>query len=250
MAYARINMGWRMANHLVLALESALAVFGIRSLYEQPPYDVIERIGEVEIRAYGPRLAAETTVAAANEEAGRNEAFRILAGYIFGGNLEQVNIAMTTPVATGAAAVSGPGGSPAAAREIPMTVPVEKRVGRNIAHGDCRRAGGVSMRFFLPGKVTQDTPRPNDARVKIVQIPEETIAALTFAGRGNEAALAEKKRALLAALADSLWRAAEEPYTLFYDPPFTISFLRRNEVAVRVIATRGYSFGRDSRPGR
>jgi SOUL heme-binding protein len=248
MAYARINMGWRMANHLVLALESALAVFGIRSLYE---YDVIERIGEVEIRAYGPRLAAETTVAAANEEAGRNEAFRILAGYISGGNLEQVNIAMTTPVATGAAAASGPGGSPAAARAIPMTVPVEKRVGRNIAHGDCRRAGGVSMRFFLPGKVTQDTPRPNDdARVKIVQIPEETIAALTFAGRGNEAALAEKKRALLAALADSLWRAAEEPYTLFYDPPFTISFLRRNEVAVRVIATRGYSFGRDSRPGR
>jgi hypothetical protein len=40
------------------------------------------------------------------------------------------------------------------AREVPMTVPVEKRVGRNIA----RRAGGVSMRFFLPGKVTRDTP--------------------------------------------------------------------------------------------
>jgi hypothetical protein len=245
MARARNEHGAAMANYLVLALESALAVFGIRSVYEQPRYDLIERIGAVEIRAYGRRLAAETTVVAASEEAGRNDAFRILAGYIFGDNREQVNIAMTTPVATGAAATTAAGVSSAAAREIPVTVPVEKRAGRNIAEdipmttpvATAGAPSGVTMRFFLPGKVTQDTPRPNDARVKIVQIPEETIAALTFAGRVNEATLAEKKRVLLAALADSPWRAAEEPYTLFYDPPFTIPFLRRNEVAVRV--TRG-----------
>ena len=60
-----------MANYLVLALESALAVFGIRSVYEQPRYNIIERIGAVEIRVYGPRLAAETTVVTAKEEAGR-----------------------------------------------------------------------------------------------------------------------------------------------------------------------------------
>jgi hypothetical protein len=241
-----MNMGRRMANYLVLALESALSVFGIRSVYEQPRYDLIERIGAVEIRAYGRRLAAETTVVAASEEAGRNDAFRILAGYIFGDNREQVNIAMTTPVATGAAATTAAGVSSAAAREIPVTVPVEKRAGRNIAEdipmttpmATAGAPSGVTMRFFLPGKVTRDTaPGPNDTRVKIKQIPEERIAALTFPGRVDEATLAEKKRVLLAALADSPWRAAEEPYTLFYDPPFTIPFLRRNEVAVRV--TRG-----------
>src|SRR2546421_4281879 len=115
MPNACINMGWRMPNNLVLALESALAVFGIRSVYEQPRHDVTERIGAVEIRAYGPRLAAETTVAAANEEAGRSEAFRLLVRYIFGGNLERADIAMTSPVATGAAAATVAGRSPAAA---------------------------------------------------------------------------------------------------------------------------------------
>ena len=33
-------------------------------------------------------------------------------------------------------------------------------------------------------------------------------------------------------LEESNWRAVGEPTTLFYDPPWTIPFLRRNEVAV------------------
>jgi hypothetical protein len=98
-----------MPNYLMLALDSALSVFGIRSIYEQPRYEVTERIGAVEIRA---------------------------------------------------------------------------------------------MRFFLPGKITRDdAPVPTDARVKIVQVPEETIAALTFSGRGTEAVLTEKKCALVDGLA-------------------------------------------------
>src|SRR3954447_8667977 len=68
-----------MPNYLVLALESALAVFGIRSVYEQPSYDVVERIGPVEIRRYGPRLAAEATVTAESEAKARDQAFRILS---------------------------------------------------------------------------------------------------------------------------------------------------------------------------
>lgn len=182
-------------------------------------------------------------MAAANEEAGRSEAFRLLVRYIFGGNLERADIAMTSPVATGAAAATVAGRSPAAA---PLTSPVERGADRNIGVDipmttpvvTAGAPGGVTMRFFLPSKITPETvPVPNDGRVKIVRVPEETVAALAFAGWGTESAIAEKKRALLTALADSAWRAAEEPYTLFYDPPFTIPFLRRNEVAVRV--TRG-----------
>ena len=52
-----------MPNYFVLALGSALAVFGIRSVYEQPKYEVIQRVrDQVEIQRYAPRLAAETTV--------------------------------------------------------------------------------------------------------------------------------------------------------------------------------------------
>ena len=53
--------------------------------------------------------------------------------------------------------------------------------------------------------------------------------------RGTEATLVHKKRVLLDGLAGSSWRADEEPYTLIYEPLFTIPFLRRNEAAVRVI---------------
>jgi hypothetical protein len=203
-------------NYLLLALETALAVFGIRSIYEQPKYEVVARVGSAEIRRYAPRLAAEVSIVVDNEERGRKQAFRLLAGYIFGQNREAADIAMTSPVATGAAGAAAPAGH---------DMPAETTGAQ----------GEVIMRFFLPRKVTRDNaPVPNDARIKIVELPEETIAALTFSGRGTEATLAEKKRELVGALATSPWHAAEEPHLLFYDPPFTIPFLRRNEVTVRV----------------
>jgi len=222
-----------MPNYLVLAFESALAVFGIRSGYEQPSYDVVERIGPVEIRRYGPCLAAETTVRAESEAKARDQAFRTLAAYIFGQNRTKADLAMTAPVATRAAgrelAMTALGETRDAAQEIAMTAPVATA---------SREPGSYTQRFFLPKAITRETaPVPLDPRVTIVDLPEEMVAALTFSGRWGEAELAEKKRALLRALAASSWQAAEQPGTLFYDPPFTIPFLRRNEVAVRVAPT-------------
>ena len=89
------------AYYGVLLLESVLGVFGIR-IYEEPRYDVINRIGDrVEIRRYGPRLAAEVDLAVAGE-AGRSEAFKLLFAYIAGANRASASgndrIAMTVPV--------------------------------------------------------------------------------------------------------------------------------------------------------
>jgi hypothetical protein len=89
-----------MPNYLKLAGESALSVFGIRSQYEQPKYEVVEFVGAIEVRRYAPRFAVQTTVDAADEVTGRNEAFKILAAYIFGANRDRRDIAMTTPVET------------------------------------------------------------------------------------------------------------------------------------------------------
>jgi hypothetical protein len=80
----------------------------------------------------------------------------------------------------------------------------------------------------------ETAPTPTDPRICIVELPEEAIAAVTFTGLAPKPVLDEKKRILLGALAGSIWRPAGEPYTLFYDPPFTIPPLRRNEVAVAV----------------
>ena len=107
---------------LALLGSAALAgcsVFGIRSGYEQPPYEVIADLdGGLEIRSYGPRLAAETTVRGEDRDRAQSEAFGVLAGFIFGGNRENKEVAMTAPVEVEAASA-----------KIAMTVPVNQEAG-------------------------------------------------------------------------------------------------------------------------
>ena|SRR5690242_19881904 len=196
-----------------LGLESSLGVFGIR-IYEEPRYTVVATLRDgIEVRRYAPRLAAETEVAGKDVEA-RSSAFRILFAYIAGANGGAEKIAMTAPVAT----------TPPA-EKLAMTAPVEAAPG----------AGGVRMRFFLPARYTAATaPRPTDARVHVIPVPEETVAVLRFSGGRAEAELARRTAALRAALAPTPWQPVADPVILFYDPPFALPFLRRTEAAVRV----------------
>ena len=175
-----------------------------------------ERLGDVEIRRYAPRLAAETTVAGDAYRA-RGEGFRRLAGYIFGGNQRRARIDMTAPVAQSSA------GAGASGERIAMTAPV----------GQAPSDAGWVIRFFLPAALS-DPPAPNDARVRIVPVPEETVAVLRFSGTTAEDAVADRRKALMAALSGTAWRPAGEPTAWFYDPPWTLPPLRRNEVAVPV----------------
>lgn len=207
-----------MATLLGSLLLGACSAFGIRSGTEEPRYDAAERLGDVEIRRYAPRLAAETVVPG-DAYSARGEGFRRLAGYIFGGNAGGRRIDMTAPVAQ-ASAGSG--------ERIAMTAPVAQAPATQ-ASGE----GGWTVRFFLPAALT-DPPAPNDARVRIVPVPEETMAVLRFSGTATEAAVAERTKALLAALSGTAWRPAGEPVAWFYDPPWTLPPLRRNEVAVPV----------------
>ena len=55
-------------------------------------------IAEVELRQYAPHILAEVTVDGDRRSA-LNTGFRVLAGYIFGGNSVQASVAMTVPVA-------------------------------------------------------------------------------------------------------------------------------------------------------
>jgi hypothetical protein len=206
---------WRSISYYsALAVESLFGVFGIR-LYEEPQYDLIDRFGtQIEIRRYGPRLAAEVDLASA-DEAGRSEAFRLLFAYIAGASrsasAESEKIAMTVPVEV------------RDKERIAMTVPVQTS----------KVDGKPKMRFYLPATYRLETaPKPLDDRVRVVMAPGETIATLRFSGSGRDTA--DRQLALTAGLAGSKWRPAGEPFTLNYDAPFTLPFLRRNEVAVAV----------------
>ncbi len=211
---------------VVLAAVGALAlgacsVAGVRDGYDQPDYRVEQTLpGGVEIRRYAPRLAAETTVDGEGRDA-RNRAFRLLFNYIAGDNRPGGEIAMTVPVET-------QGG-----REIAMTVPVET-VPAESAGAD----GRLTMRFFLPPEFTEENaPPPANQQVRIVMLPAVTVAAIRFTGLGGRDAEAEQRDALAAALAESGWQPAGAAAALYYDPPWTIPFLRRNEITVPV--TRG-----------
>ena len=203
----------------VAAMVSGLAVgacslFGIREGTEEPRYTVLASPDGLEIRLYGPRLAAETTIAADAEDA-RYAGFRRLAGYIFGGNRAEASIAMTAPVA-----------QQEAGQKIAMTAPVAQAP----AEG-----GRWVIRFFMPaGYTLQTLPVPQDPAVALVEVPEQTMAVLRFTGARDGETVAARQSDLLRALEATPWRAQGTPVAWFYDPPWTIPFLRRNEVAVPV----------------
>ena len=202
----------------VAALSGLGQLVGIRSGTEEPAYSVVEQIGSVEIRHYGPRLAAEAAVSG-GAEAARNEGFRKVAGYIFGGNTAKASIAMTAPVVQ----------SRNSSESIAMTAPVAQTADAG---------GNWRVQFIMPAKYTLATlPVPKDPSVKIIQLPAQDYAVLRFSGARSGVAVDAKTRELRAALQGKLWKAGATPVAWFYDPPWTPSPLRRNEVAVVVTRT-------------
>jgi hypothetical protein len=189
------------------------SVVGIRSSTEEPKYQVVETQGMLQIRQYAPRLAAETVVEG-DEYTARGTGFRRLAGYIFGGNQARRSIEMTAPVAQ------------EAGQTIAMTAPVGL---------DKAGPGEWRIRFFMPAQFTAETlPQPNDPAVHIVTIPAETMGVYRYTGSISPEATKNAQAELLRLLQGSGWVAEGQPVSWFYDPPWTIPFLRRNEAAVPV----------------
>lgn len=202
-------------------LLTACSVFGDRSGTEQVDYEVVERLADgVEIRRYPARLAVETTVSGATPGRPGNVAFRRLFAYIQGANDGGRDIAMTAPVETAAS----PGD---AGRQIAMTAPVESS----------RSPDAYRMRFFLPASLAlAAAPAPSDPEVRLVEVPSRTVAVLRFSGFGSASTVRARTAELLGVLENSAWRTEGGLSSMFYDPPWTLPFFRRNEAIVEVTA--------------
>src|SRR5215208_6343010 len=184
---------------------------------EQPKFEVVGVVGPIEIRHYGPRLAAETDmVPGSGIEAEQETAFMTLAAFIFGQNRQGPVVAMTAPVSV--ETVTAP---------IAMTAPVAIEPGER----------GRVMRFFMPAEYTLETlPQPGNNRVRIVTVLAQTLAVLRFSGEADDEQVAEQKVELLRGLVGSDWEPVGEPGFFGYDPPMTLPEQRRNEVYVEVAA--------------
>jgi hypothetical protein len=195
-------------------VDSVLSIAGIRVGTEEPHFLRTPLTADVEVRQYGPRIAAETVVAD-DEDRARNIGFRRLARYIFGANHRDESIAMTAPV-----------GQQSAGDEIAMTAPVAQS----------RDASDRwTIRFFMPSKWTMETlPQPDEDDVRLVTVPGETVAVLRFSGDRGPKAVADRADRLRQVLRDNAIESTGEPVAWFYDPPWTLPFRRRNEVAIPV----------------
>lgn len=176
---------------------------------ETPAYRVEKTLDSGEIRLYAPRILAEVTVTG-SRSAAINNGFRILAGYIFGGNTGRSKVEMTSPV------------TQMPAEKIAMTSPVTQ------SGAD----GAWLVQFTMPSEYTMDSlPKPKDSNIRFVEQPADRQLVLQFSGLAGSEVLAQKEADLRAIAAANGLELGAGPMYYFYDAPFTLPWNRRNEVA-------------------
>lgn len=183
------------------------------SQVREPKFSVVEKKDGYEIREYAPYIEARVQVSGEYREA-MTSGFRILAGYIFGGNTKKQSIAMTAPV------------TEEVSEKVAMTAPVSETV---IA--DNSRV----VSFVMPEEYTLATlPTPNDKRIEIVEVPSHRSAVLRYSGYNNSEKVTQMKTKLLEYLKRDNVGVVGLPRGAGYNPPWTPPFMNRNEILVDI----------------
>lgn len=192
---------------------SSCSLFGIQS-EEGPNYQVLRKKGDFEIRKYESYIVAKTTVEGSYDNASE-VAFKRLAGYIFGKNRNDKKLSMTSPVKV------------EQSKEIAMTSPVK------VSSKD----DGYTMSFFMPSKYKMsELPTPLDDRVKLEKVKSKTVATHRFTWLSSKKRNDKKAQELRRWLNTVKEYKAKQGYTYAgYNPPWTIPFLKRNEIHIELV---------------
>lgn len=208
----------RRKNMAVVLIAGAVIVLGaslwgpIVSNVEQAKYTVVGSERNIEIRNYDSMVVAEV-MSSGDREAAINDGFRSLADYIFGNNTSKNKISMTAPV------------TQQANEKISMTAPVTQQGSGN----------EWTIRFVMPSQYTLETlPKPNNDKVKLLETPSAQFAVITFSGRATKDSLKRHEDSLKSFINKSGLKSVSEPTYAFFNPPWTLPFLRRNEVMIEV----------------
>lgn len=179
---------------------------------ETPDYQVIANSGAIEIRQYAPMIVAETTVEGARDKA-IERGFRIIAGYIFGNNLSSDKVAMTAPV------------TQQASERIAMTAPVTQQAYGKSWH----------VRFVMPSNYTMATlPKPTNPQVVLIQVPAKRFVAIRFSGLASQDSLNQHEAQLQDFIVNQGLSPINNPQYAFYNAPWTLPFMRRNEIMIEI----------------
>ena len=165
---------------------------------ETYPYRVVKTYDGFEVRTYERANFIYVTMDARSYSESSSKGFRMLAGYIFGGNDRQQRIAMTSPVVM-------------------------------------EMDSDVTMKFLVPAQYKmEELPKPANAEVRFATEQERTVAAITFGGFANDEKILAQKDELFKRLAAVGIQHTGQWSFLGYDPPFKL-FGRKNEVVVEVL---------------
>jgi hypothetical protein len=193
---------------------------------EEPVYETEKRTRGLEVRRYAPVVIAETTLAGADWDEALSSGFRRLAAYISGKNAERAHIELTPPEHTVQQMTSG--------EKIAMTAPVAMT----------EHAGGHTVTFMMPeGRTLASLPVPLDSRVQLRELPARRVAVLRFSGAYTWEPVRAQMRKLMAMVERAGWRGTGDVHFGGYDPPWTLPFLRRNEVWVELAHGEAWAFG-------
>ena len=206
-------------SRLLVFLTSMLIASTVMAT-EEPRFSIIEKSEPFELRSYAPQLIAEVKVEGDLDTAS-SQGFRLIAAFIFGQNQVSEKISMTAPVAI----------ETAQSTKIAMTVPVGIEASKDSAKGVSQWV----FSFVMPSEYTMATlPKPLNPLVSIRELPAQRRAAITFSGFYNEAKVLEKTNALEAWIKSKQWQSIGNPQFARYNPPWSIPFMRRNEILITV----------------
>jgi SOUL heme-binding protein len=173
-----------------------LAVAGCqltRAGYESASYRVVRSDGKFELRDYPALALAETPMAG-----GDNGSFMRLFRFISGSNQPSQKISMTTPVFMSGSRTN------------------------------------ATMAFVMPAKFSAaNTPRPADTKVWVREFAAGKFAVLRFTGGRSQAHEAQVLAKLQSWMQAQGLKELSSPIYGYFDPPWTLPFMRRNEVMIR-----------------
>ena len=199
---------------LVLAGCSVFGESGVKSA----PYTLLksDQAQKIEVRNYESMVLVSSDMSAD----GMNSAFRNLFRYITGENEGSTEIAMTAPVLMDESEAASKG------TEISMTAPVFMN----------ERSEQQVMSFVMPADFTlQSTPKPTNPNVWITEVKDYKVVVIKFSGLLSDSNVETQTKILNSWIAKNGYTAISEPINAAYNGPFTIPWLRRNEVLIEVI---------------
>ncbi len=192
----RIIIVFAVSLLLFIIFQKAMAMSNEKT--ENQPYKVIKTEKDFEIRYYPEATMAKVLSKVKNYKELGNTGFRKLAGYIFGSNQDN--------------------------QQIAMTAPVHMEINDQVS----------SMSFVMPeGYTTSNLPKPNNPDVLIQKVPAEYAAVVRFGGYASEKDIKKHTEQLDKALKKANITSVGNFRFLGYNAPYDL-INRRNEIVVQV----------------